>query len=113
MEKRIEPTQTGVLVNEMMNEYLVYQPRVFKFRIGSNLDDGGDDITQGPMWVRPMSLMEDMVDNIICVVGHTNVKKIGFVGEPTRLVLTDCLAFINNYLSIIDGELKISVTKIA
>jgi hypothetical protein len=40
-------------------------------------DPYGDDIFQGPMWVRPHSLLLDCPkeDNIVQIVGHTQVKE--------------------------------------
>lgn len=34
----------------------------------------GDSIYNGPLWVRPASLLEDKLDNFIQVVGHTGFK---------------------------------------
>lgn len=52
------------------------QPSAFKFTKGINNDPYGDDITQPPIWVRPQSLLHDMVDGYVQVVGHTYKKNI-------------------------------------
>jgi hypothetical protein len=38
-------------------------------------DMSGDNIWQSPLWIRPRSLFQDSLDNVIQVVGHTRIKK--------------------------------------
>lgn len=77
----------------------------FRFTVGDNYSYGGNDVTQPPIWVRPQSLTKDMVDGIICVVGHTQVKKLT-VMEEENLILIDCLGSTDEYLIIEDNEVK-------
>lgn len=65
---------TDDLVNSL-NDYLIYKPIVYNFRVGNNMSPYGDDVTQGPLWVRPLSLLNDGLD-YIHVVGHTTKKNI-------------------------------------
>lgn len=48
----------------------------------------GDDVTQGPLWVRPDSLHKDKLDNYKQIVGHTKVPEIV---DMKDLVFIDCL----------------------
>ena len=80
-------------VNELFRNDIVK----FKFTMGDNYSYGGNDITQTPIWVRPQSLVKDMVDDIICIVGHTQVKGVT-VMEEDNLILIDCLGTSDEYL---------------
>jgi len=73
----------------------------FKFTLGENLSFGGDDVTQPPIWVRPQSLVKDMVENIICIVGHTQVYNMSILSDK-KLILIDCLGSTDEYLLIED-----------
>ena len=67
-------------------------------------DQSGDNIWQGPLWVRPRSLLQDSLDNVIQVVGHTRIRK----DNPQtvdKLLLADCLEH-GEYYSYEDGEFK-------
>lgn len=46
-------------------------------------DRYGDDITQGPLWVRPTSLLSDKVDGYKQIVGHTTQYEILTVDDVT------------------------------
>jgi len=102
--------------NPMINEVLVqgindlfkYTPNVFKFRMGNNLSQTGNDVTQGPIWVRPVSLLKDMVDGITCVVGHTTVKRLDLNEEFPNLILIDCLGTSGEYLVIENNVLRVA-----
>jgi predicted MPP superfamily phosphohydrolase len=48
----------------------------------------GDDITQSCIWVRPISLRKDKLDNYKQIVGHTRVDYIETFNDIT---FTDCL----------------------
>lgn len=78
----------------------------FRFTMGDNGSYGGNDITQPPIWVRPQSLVKDMVDNVICIVGHTQVRELTYMKEE-NLILIDCLGTSDDYLVIENDEVKI------
>lgn len=86
-------------LEESINDLFKYKPYHFTFNMGGNLSQTGDDVTQGPIWVRPASLMSDMLDNIVCVVGHTTVKSLG-LNEKYPIILIDCLGTSGEYLVI-------------
>jgi predicted MPP superfamily phosphohydrolase len=102
----IDPQIDDVLIN-IINDYLVYQPKVFTFAIGDNFSQTGDDVTQGPLWVRPYSLSKDKVSGVWYVVGHTQVRKLSIVDDH-QIILIDCLGESGEYLIIEDGKPKSS-----
>jgi predicted MPP superfamily phosphohydrolase len=103
----INPLVDDVMVQQI-NDYLKFQPIVFGFMMGGNFDQTGDDVTQGPIWVRPLSLMRDMVEGITCVVGHTTVQKLGLNPKHPSIILIDCLGTTGEYLIIEDSVAKSS-----
>jgi hypothetical protein len=92
------------LVNDINNLFRDDVTR-FRFTMGENDSYGGNDVTQPPIWVRPQSLVKDMVDGIICVVGHTQVKEVT-VMEENNLILIDCLGTNDDYLVIENDKIK-------
>lgn len=84
-------------LEDSVNELFRNDIAKFKFTMGDNDSYGGNDITQTPIWVRPQSLVKDMVDDIICIVGHTQVKGVT-VMEEDNLILIDCLGTSDEYL---------------
>jgi hypothetical protein len=89
---------------QAINDILVYQPNQFGFRSGENASWTGDDVTQGPIWVRPYSLSIDKVDGVVCVVGHTPQREGISIVEESGIILTDCLGETDEYLIIEDGK---------
>jgi hypothetical protein len=96
VDNEIDMTDLETSINDMFK----YKPAAFKFTMGGNFSNTGDDVTQPPIWVRPLSLLHDMVGGITCVVGHTTVKEIGI---SERLILIDTLGISEEYLIINDG----------
>lgn len=97
------------VLEQGVNDLFKYQPKSFTFmnNVGENMDITGDDVTQSPIWVRPMSLKKDMVDGIRCVVGHTQVRQLGLNDQFPQLILIDCLGYTDEYLIVEDGIAKI------
>ena len=97
------------VLEQGVNDLFKYQPKCFTFmnNVGENMDMTGDDVTQSPIWVRPMSLKKDMVDGIRCVVGHTQVRQLGLNDQFPQIILIDCLGYTDEYLVIEDGIAKI------
>ena len=91
-----------------INDLLKYNPAAFKFAFGANGSYSGDDVTQSPIWVRTGSLLDDMVVDVICVVGHTQVKGVQITSRYPNLIMIDCLGTTYEYLAIEDGTPKIS-----
>lgn len=77
-------------------------PSAFRFR---GTDPYGDDITQSPIWVRPMSLMAHSVP-FKQVVGHTSMGKINPEGIDNQFWFIDTLGTSKEYLIIEDGITK-------
>ena len=100
---------TDDLVNSL-NNHLIYKPTVFNFRSGKNRSAYGDDITQGPLWVRPNSLLDDGLD-YIHVIGHTAGVSIRTdIVDNRGYVNIDCIEY-GNYLELIipdDGDIIIN-----
>lgn len=99
----------GIDINnlqESVNDLFKSDITKFKFTMGDNFSYGGNDITQPPIWVRPQSLVKDMVDGIVCIVGHTQVKEVTVLNDD-NLILIDCLGTTDEYLIIEDYVLRI------
>lgn len=90
-------------IEQSINDQFKFKPNTFKFTSGANFSNTGDDVTQPPIWVRPQSLYGDMVDDVICVVGHTTVKTLDINPEFNKLIMIDCLGTSGEYLVITDG----------
>ena len=103
-------------ITEQLNELYKFQPRSFNFSHLS-FDPTGDSIEQGPLWIRPRSLMgSNKGDNglrkhFIQVVGHTQVNNIfdSFTASEKamggRYYLVDAMEE-GGYVVYEDGELK-------
>ncbi len=63
-------------------------------------DNSGDDMCQGPLWVRPKSLEEDLFDSYVQVVGHTPIKKIKITES---IIYIDTIETSRKYLVIENG----------
>jgi hypothetical protein len=81
----------------------------FKF---NGKDPYGNDITQGPLWIRPQSLYVDRIDKFTQIVGHTSVKHINPPKEESQFYLIDALEQNKEYLEILleeDNTYKINI----
>jgi len=56
----------------------------------NGIDFCGDDKTQSPIWIRPISLSKSKVEDYKQIIGHTPVKNVSTVGN---LTLCDCLDY--------------------
>lgn len=77
----------------MINDLLIRHPMAFRFK---GFDFYGDDVTQGPLWVRPDSLLKDRI-NRKQVVGHTYQKGIDIRND---IIFIDVFDFTKEYLII-------------
>lgn len=75
----------------------------FTFSMEQPFDPYGDTKHQGPLWVRPNSLLEDQIDIYFQVVGHTEHKNITMKGKSIALI--DSLPS-GNYITIENGKIK-------
>lgn len=85
---------------ESINQTLIENPSVFRFEMGDNYDQSGNDVTQSPIWVRIPSLLKDKLDGKTFVVGHTTLKELAIIDS---LIGIDVLGTSGEYLRIEDG----------
>lgn len=81
-------------INYLFKRYKQY----FDFQLGLNYSDIGDDVNQGPIWIRPNSLKQDRLDGYIHIVGHTSSDDIDIDLENNVIVIDTLKA--NKYLLI-------------
>jgi hypothetical protein len=100
----ISGTPKGIV--RSLNELWVRKPHMFGFYPGDR-SFCGDDVRQGPLWVRPNSLWRDSIPNLQ-VVGHTSVNVINHPEKSERrgFYLADCLGS-RMYLVCIDGKFEV------
>jgi len=78
----------GVSIDEFLAITFLNSFDTFRF---NGVDNTGNDVTQGPFWVRPESLYSDAYGNgeITHVVGHTRIKNIQYIQPNILLCDTD------------------------
>jgi hypothetical protein len=81
------------------------KPETFRFRGGTKSEVTGNEPEQGPLWVRPPSLLKDKLPDFRQVVGHTQQTEIKIMEE---IILTDCLGFTEQYFEITPSGLGIT-----
>jgi hypothetical protein len=114
MDNSFTPTGWDVEdIDKYVTDLFKHQPYLFKF---NGTDPYGDNKYQTPVWIRPGSLMRANRDSpikkeYIQIVGHTKVNHIDFAGNSTgnRYYFVDTLDTCQEYLTIIDGEIKLNI----
>jgi hypothetical protein len=115
-------------VDSAVNDLLTYQPNKIAYRSFKYYNYGdpneqavlasgyGDENFQGPIWIRPKSLMRANYDTlrnqIIQVVGHTPQKQIDIKGMSTggRYYFIDTLEYNQGqYLIVKDGVVSLGI----
>lgn len=99
--------RVGIKFNKNMSRNLTQMFEETPNKFGWNgYNIYGDDITQGPMWVREKSLSRDMIP-ITHVVGHTVKPDIHLItkSSPYPIWMIDCLGN-RKYLVHENGEFK-------
>jgi len=86
-------------IQDSINEKFLTEPNMFRFNIGVNGDNSGDDVTQGPIWVRIPSLLLNMVIGYTFVVGHSTIKELTI---REKLIGIDTIGTSGEYLEIIN-----------
>lgn len=94
------------LTLENLNDKFRMNPGILNFGNNSSGSGTGDDPTQSPIWIRPMSLESVRVDGYIHVIGHTQVKNGIEILKDRGMILTDTLSTNPQYLKLVetDGE---------
>jgi len=106
---------------DKVNELLYYQPNKIAYRSYKQVGDQvygtsgyGDEMFQGPLWIRPKSLMKANYDTlrkqVIQVVGHTPQDNIDIEGKSTggRYYFIDTLEYNQGqYLIVEDGVVSL------
>lgn len=82
----------------------IYKPNAFRFKIGKNYSEYGDDVSQSPIWVRPNSILEDAVDEFIQVVGHATQENLALSPKVTFI---DILGTSGEFFIIENGEIRL------
>lgn len=92
-------------IEDDVNQLLVYRPHMFAFKSGIRRDKYGDDVTQGPLWVREKSLKEDGLSDYVHIVGHSSSDEIIFnlSDDGAKYIIADTLRN-EKYLEIIIEE---------
>lgn len=89
-------------LEQLLNDELYYRPGTFRFRYVHEMQlrnsRTGNNIWQGPLWVRPESLLMDKILGYTQVVGHTEMLTILY-GDGVYFI--DCLE--ENYYLYSDG----------
>ena len=105
-----------------LNDLFKYQPLKVGYRSYKQVGDNvywasgfGDETFQGPIWIRPKSLMKANYDTlrkqIIQVVGHTGQRQIDIKGGSTggRYYFIDTMP--KQYLIVKDGDVSLGELK--
>lgn len=87
-------------LEDSINQTLLVNPSAFRFSMGNNYDQSGNDVTQSPIWVRIPSLLKDKLDNKVFVVGHTTLERLSIIDN---LIGIDVLGTTGEYLVIENG----------
>jgi hypothetical protein len=85
---------------ESINNLLLTNPSAFRFTMGDNYSNSGNDVDQSPIWVRIPSLMKDAISNKVYIVGHTTLERLAITD---KLIGIDTLGTTGEYLIIEDG----------
>jgi hypothetical protein len=119
----IEDWDANNVVNKV-NELFQYQPGLIAYRSFKMVNETewygaqgyGDETFQGPLWIRPKSLMKANYDTlrnqIIQVVGHTPQDNIDIEGKATggRYYFIDTLEYNQGqYLIVKDGVVSLGI----
>jgi len=83
---------------EDVNKFLYEDINIFRFTPGKKDECHGDEICQGPMWVRPKSLKEDGIAGYTQVVGHTMQKELSIT--DSKFIFVDTLETSKEFLLI-------------
>ncbi len=107
--KKLLPLDKSQKIADFVNQVWLHKPIFFQF---NGWEKHGDNATQTPIWIRPLSLTKDthsLRKNVIQVVGHTRQSELWMDDVSTlkgRYYFIDTLGISGEYLIIEDGEFK-------
>lgn len=84
-------------IENSINQLFVENIGAFRFSMGDNYSQTGDDITQTPIWVRIQSLLSDKIKGVTYVIGHTTLKELTITDN---LIGIDTIGTTEEYLEI-------------
>lgn len=90
-------------VLDNINNMLTLNLEFFRFNPGRNMSNQGNDITQGPLWIRPPSLGVNARFRKQ-IIGHTPVHRLNILND---IILADTLNTAKEYLIIEDGKKRV------
>jgi predicted phosphodiesterase len=85
------------LTLEEINAYFSHNPKAFGFSASHYRNNYGDEICQGPLWIRPNSLRKSFLPGYVHVVGHTHQPNVTIEKD---IILIDTLDHSKQYLVI-------------
>jgi predicted phosphodiesterase len=88
-------------IDEEIDTLFFSKPDLFKFSPSYNREGSGDEVTQTPIWVRPLSLKRDGIEGCVQVVGHTRQDGIKL---EEGFIFIDSLDSKNEYLVIDNNQ---------
>lgn len=91
---------------DSINDLFIYTPNKFNF-LYSPLDrsNDGNSKENGPLWIRPESLVKDLYSSYIQVVGHTHYTYVNIIDE--KLIVVDSLPYKYLVIDTDSGDLCI------
>ena len=99
----------GEEFTKALREYLTVSPEVYGFTTPTDKfpSNTGDDITQGPMWVRPFSLGMDRTEAYTHIIGHTQTDYIKLSdAQDHGFIMIDTMGYNRDYLIIENGKIN-------
>lgn len=80
-----------------INQLFIENMGAFRFSMGDNYDQTGNDITQTPIWVRIPALLSDKINGVTYIIGHTTLKELTITDN---LIGIDTIGTTGEYLEI-------------
>jgi hypothetical protein len=93
-------TQLDVFINNLFKR----APLSFRFNKNSSGGIYGNNIEQSPIWIRPIALSANSIDNYTQIVGHTQQPHITFLNP--NIFLIDTLNTSREYVIIENNNLQ-------
>ena len=82
----------GINIPEDLNNIFLHDRNLLNF---NGINNYGDDVTQGPLWIRPNSLCRDAISGYSQIVGHTEIVAVQEVEINGKKKCSTKLIFID------------------